>query len=100
MSRARVAQDDPSNTEPLRPILLRFPFGEDLHAVTMVSHSRDEMVHASPAVSRRASTSCLGDKDWYDLDRGSFTLTCTVTASSSLRRAPCKPDYLTRHLLP
>jgi hypothetical protein len=62
---------NPSNTAPFSPYLCA-PY-VTVPSLMMVAPD-DEMVHANPAVSRRAFDLLPGEKDWYDLDGGHFGL--------------------------
>ena len=86
----------PSNTAPYSPYLCA-PY-VSVPSLMMVALA-DEMVHANPAVSRRAFELLPGEKDWFDLDGGHFGL---LYHPSELfdQASGVQADYLTRHLLP
>jgi hypothetical protein len=86
---------NPSNTAPFSPYLCA-PY-VTVPSLMMVAPA-DEMVHANPAVSRRAFDLLPGEKDWYDLEGGHFGLlyhpSHLFDEASTLQAA-----YLTKHLL-
>jgi hypothetical protein len=57
------------------------------------------MVHANPAVSRRAFDLLRGEKDWYNIDGGHFG---PLYHPSDLfdEASTVQAAYLARHLLP
>ena len=86
---------NPSNTAPYSPYLCA-PY-VTVPSLMMVA-SADEMVHANPAVSRRAFDLLPNDKYWYDLDGGHFGLLYhpgELFDQASMVQA----EYLTEHLL-
>jgi len=86
---------NPSNTAPFSPYLCA-PY-VTVPSLMMVAPV-DEMVHANPAVSRRAFDLLAGEKDWYDLEGGHFGL---LYHPSDLfdEASTAQADYLTKHLL-
>jgi len=86
---------NPSNTAPFSPYLCA-PY-VTVPSLMMVA-SADEMVHANPALSRRAFNLLPGEKDWYDLEGGHFGL---LYHPSDLfdEASTVQADYLTKHLL-
>ena len=85
----------PTNTAPFSPYLCA-PYVA-VPSLMMVA-SADEMVHANPAVSRRAFDLLPSDKDWYDVEGGHFGL---LYHPSDLfdEASTVQADYLTKHLL-
>jgi uncharacterized protein len=86
---------NPSNTAPFSPYLC-VPY-VTVPSLMMVA-SADEMVHANPAVSRRAFDLLPHEKDWYDLEGGHFGL---LYHPSDLfdEASTVQAAYLTKHLL-
>jgi hypothetical protein len=91
----RITRITPSNTAPFSPYLCA-PY-VTAPALMLVAHA-DEMIHASPTVSRRAFDLLPAEKDWYDLDGGHFGL---LYHPSDLfdEASTVQAAYLTRHLL-
>jgi hypothetical protein len=91
----RITRITPSNTAPFSPYLCA-PY-VTAPALMLVAHA-DEMIHASPTVSRRAFDLLPAEKDWYDLDGGHFGL---LYHPSDLfdEASTAQAAYLTRHLL-
>jgi uncharacterized protein len=86
---------NPSNTAAYSPYLCA-PY-VTVPSLMMVSPT-DEMVHANPAVSRRAFDLLPGDKTWYDLEGGHFGL--LYHPSEIFEEASTvQAAYLARHLL-
>ncbi|MEX2279749.1 MAG: acetylxylan esterase [Acidimicrobiia bacterium] len=85
----------PSGTAPFSPYLCA-PF-VSAPSLMMVAPA-DEMVHANPAVSRRAFDLLPGEKEWYDLDGGHFGL---LYHPSDLfdEASRVQADYIAKHLL-
>lgn len=85
----------PSNTAPFSPYLCA-PY-VTVPSLMMVAPA-DEMVHANPAVSRRAFDLLPGEKAWYEIEGGHFGL---LYHPSDLfdEASTVQADYLTRHLL-
>ena len=86
---------NPSNTAPFSPYLCA-PY-VSVPSLMLVAPA-DEMVHANPAVSRRAFDLLPGEKDWYDLEGGHFGL---LYHPSDLfdEASTVQAAYLTKHLL-
>jgi uncharacterized protein len=91
----RATRIIPSNTALFSPYLCA-PY-VTVPSLMMVAHA-DEMVHANPAVSRRAFDLLPGEKAWYDLEGGHFGLlyhpSDLFNEASTVQAA-----YLTTHLL-
>lgn len=91
----RATRVIPSNTAPFSPYLCA-PY-VTVPSLMMVAHA-DEMMHANPAVSRRAFDLLPGEKAWYDLEGGHFGL---LYHPSDLfdEASTIQAVYLTKHLL-